>query len=281
MDELTMQRERIPERGHNAVLRIMKVLPITIPMPLRIEPKVSSGSRPAQAGVRVAVGGTIKAGGFGARLIYRRVERGTSLPIEEASIERIALLHDRSLAIQPRAFDRSQASPPPDLWIQYVTGKGSPIGAPARVGRCDQGPFDLSPELPVDLFVDAAVLRSDAFDIHPLLGLALSGDVAVRSGITARLTISGSDHAEYHPIGPNAAIDVPLIPANTVLRLPRRPLHAPLGRDSWIFLAFLDGTGHVMGGESLLGRAQPDLAMTQNGWDPMIQPSMGRAASAH
>ena len=279
MKNVTTQHEQAPVRTGTPVIRIMRVLPVTIPMPLRVEPKISSGTRPTRPGVRVAMGGSIRAGGFGARLIYRRVERGTSLPIEEASSQRIALLHNRSLAIQSLAFDRAEAGPS-DLWIQYLSGSGSPIAAPARLGRCDEGPFDLSPELPLDLFVDTAVLKAGSFDLDPASSFTLSGEVAIRSGVTARLMISEGDQPEDRPIEAYGAIDIPLIPDNTIVQLPRRPLRTDLGRDSWMFLAFLDGTGHVMGGESLLGRAQPDLAMTQHGWGPSSTSSREWAALA-
>ena len=105
MATMITQREQISDVPSTAVLRIMRFLPVTIPMALHIEPTVSSGTRRGKRGGSVTVGGTVKAGGFGARLTYRRVERGTCLPLEETSSERIALLHDRSLAIQPRPID--------------------------------------------------------------------------------------------------------------------------------------------------------------------------------
>ena len=280
MEHWTMLREEALQAPSTAVLRIMRCLPITIPMSLHIEPKVSAGPRLSRPGLRVAVGGSIKAGGFGARLIYRRVERGTCLPIEEITSERMALAHDRSLAIQPRAIDRAVAGPPPDLWIHYLNGAGSPITAPTRLGRCDQGPFGLNPELPLSLFVDAAVLNGDMFYLNPRSRLAISGEVAIRSGITARLTLSDGDRTGDPPMMPIAAIDVPLIPENTIVRFPRRPLTSPLDRDSWLILAFLNGMGEVMGGELLLGRAQPSLAEIQSGHDLLIQTNGDRAAYA-
>src|SRR5258705_13322854 len=127
MATLIAQREQISVVPSTAVLRIMRFLPVTIPMALHIEPTVSSGTPRGKQGGRVTVGGTIKAGGFGARLTYRRVERGTSLPLEETSSERIALLHDRSLAIQPQPIDWAELERPPDLWIHYVDRGGAPL----------------------------------------------------------------------------------------------------------------------------------------------------------
>lgn len=278
MEQWTMLRDQTLQAPGITVLRIMRYLPVTIPMSLHVEPRLATGARVARPGLRVAIGGSIKAGGLGARLIYRRVERGTCLPIEEISSERIALHHDRSVPIRARSIDRSVAGPPPDLWIHYLNA-GSPISAPTRLGRCDQGPFDLNPDLPLDLFVDAAVLRGEMVDLNPASKLAISGEVAIRSGVTARLTLSDGDRPGDPPMIPIAAIDVPLIPENTIIRLPRQPLTAPLGRDSWIFLAFLDGNGQIVGGESLLGRAQPGLAESQEDRAPLI-PS-GRSTYAH
>lgn len=265
MATMSTQREQFTEPPNTAVLRIMRFLPISIPMALHIEPTVSAGAPRGRNAGRVTVGGTVKAGGFGARLTYRRVERGTSLPLEEISSERIALLHDRSLAIEPRPIDWAELERPPDLWIQYVTSGGSAITPRERLGRCDQGPFDLSPCLPLNLFVDAIVMKGEMFDLNPLSELAISGDVSVRSGIAARLTMTKGGASGAHPSDADAAVDVPLIPPDTVIHLPRRPLRSPLGRDSWIYLAFLDGTGQITGGESLLGRAQPSVAEMQSG----------------
>jgi len=259
------QREQVSEPPSTVVLRIMRFLPVTIPMALHVEPTVSSGAPRGKRGGRVTVGGTVKAAGFGARLTYRRVERGTSLPLEETSSERIALLHDRSLRIQPRPIDWAESERPPDLWIHYVDSSGSPLTARTRLGRCDQGPFDLSPCLPLSLFVDAIVLKGEMFDLNPVSDLAISGDVSIRSGIVARLTMTKGDPSSAYPSDTDTALDVPLIPADTLIRLPRRPLRSPLGRDSWIYLAFLDGTGQITGGEALLGRAQPSVAEMQNG----------------
>ena len=266
MATMITQRERPVEVTSTAVLRIMRFLPVTIPMALHIEPAMSSAVLRGARGGRVTVGGTIKAGGFGARLTCRRVERGTSLPLEETSSERIALLHDRSLSIQPQALDWAEMGRPPDLWIQYVGGGATPLAPRTRLGRCDEGPFDLNPSLPLNLFVDAMVVKGEVFDLNPISDLAMSGDVSIRSGIRARLTISPSDPPSgVDASQPEAAVDVPLIPDDTIIHLPQRPLRSPLSRDSWIYLAFLDGIGKITGGESLLGRAQPGLAEMQNG----------------
>jgi len=256
------QRQQPPEATNTAVLRIMRFLPVTIPMALRIEPTVSSDARRGSRGWRITVGGTVRAGGLGARLTYRRVERGTSLPLEETKSERIALLHDRSLTIRPQAIDWAGSDHPLDLWIQYVTIGGSPLTPRTRVGRCNQGPFDLSPCLSLNSFVDAIVMKGEVFDLNPISDLTISGDVSIRSGAAARLTMSGSHPS--HEGESDATVDVPLIPDDTVIRLPRRPLRSPPGRDSWIYLAFLDGTGQVTGGDVLLGRAQQGIAEMQN-----------------
>jgi hypothetical protein len=255
MANITTQREQLTDVTGTAALRIMRFLPVTIPMALRIEPTVSpvGGKR----GGRLTVGGAIRAGGFGARLTYRRVERGTSLPLEETSIEQIALLHDRSLTIQPQALDWAKSGHPPDLWIQYVDGGGSPLTPRTHLGRCDQGPFDLTSDLPLNLFVDAIVLKGETFDLNPLTDLSFSGDISIRSGIAARLTMSRSRPSGALPIEPEAAADGPLIPRDTVIHLPRRPLRSPLGRDLDL-LAFLDGVaragarGPWVGGRSLV-----------------------------
>lgn len=264
MARMITQREQPMEVTNTAVLRIMRFLPVTIPMAVHIEPTMSPGTLRGGRSGRVTVSGTIKAGGFGARLTYRRVERGTSLPLEETSSERIALLHDRSLSIQPQGLDWAELGRPPDLWIQYIGG-GSPLAPRTRLGRCDQGPFDLNPSLPLNLFVDAMVVRGDVFDLNPISDLAISGDVSIRSGIKARLTMSPSGSSGADASQSEAAVDVALIPDDTIIHLPQRPIRSPLGRDSWIYLAFLDGIGQITGGESLLGRAQPGLTEMQNG----------------
>ena len=281
MATMITQREQISDVPSTAVLRIMRFLPVTIPMALHIEPTVSSGTPRGKRGGSVTVGGTVKAGGFGARLTYRRVERGTCLPLEETSSERIALLHDRSLAIQPRPIDWAELERPPDLWIHYVNNGGSPITPRARLGRCDQGPFDLSPCLPLNLFVDAIVMKGEMYDLNPLSELAICGDVSIRSGVSARLTMTNGDPSGTPPSDTDTAVDVPLIPADTLIHLPRRPLRSPLGRDSWIYLAFLDGTGQITGGESLLGRAQPSVADMQNGHTTTSISTMGPAYPVH
>jgi hypothetical protein len=269
MARMITEREQQLDVTNTAVLRIMRFLPVTIPMTLRVEPTVESGASRGERSRRVLVGGTIKAGGFGARLTYRRVERGTSLPLEETSSELLALRHDRTLPIEPQELDWDELGRPPDLWIQYVNGDDSPIAPRTRLGRCDEGPFDLNPSLPLNLFVDAAVVRGETFDLNPLSDLAISGDVSIRSGIAARLTLSPGDSAGAPSNGHEAAVAVQLIPDDTIIHLPRRPLRSPLGRDSWIYLAFLDGSGRVTGGEALLGRAQLGLDQLQSGGVPL------------
>jgi len=261
MEALSLHQGRSQEEADVAVLRIMRFMPIKIPVSLRIEPRVSVGAPIVRPGMRVAVAGTIKAVGFGARLTYRQVQRGTSLPVEEVSSQRIALLHQRTLAIPPRAIDRSSVTGPlPDLWIQFLGGGGSPISAPTHLGRCDQGPFDLSPDLELGLSVDAGVLKTERFDPEAEPMLAIAGEVCIRSGIVARFTLSDPGRSTPDPIGTTAPADVVLFPTGTTIQLPRRILHGPLGRDSWIFFTFLDGTGKATGGECLLGRAHPTVA---------------------
>jgi len=242
----------------------MRFMPVTIPVPMRVEPKVSAGTLAVSPDVRIAVGGTITAEGFGARLTYRQIEPGTSRPVEEVTSERIALLHNRTLTLPPRAMERLTASRPPDLWVQFLDGGGTQITAPTRLGRCDQGPFDLRPSLTMGLSVDAAVLKPDRSAPDSQSMLALAGEICIRTGIVARFTLSENGGPAPRPGDPTAPADVPLFPGGTEVQLPRRMLHGPLGRDSWIYLTFLDGEGRPTGGESLLGRAEPGVMETSS-----------------
>jgi len=255
MDGFSFHRGRSPEDAGVVVLRIMRFMPVTIPVPMRIEPKVTAGTLVVRPGVRVAVGGTITAEGFGARLTYRQVEPGSTSPVEEVTSQRIALLHDRTLAIPPRAIDRPAAGRPPDLWIQFLDGGGTPMTALTRLGRCDQGPLEMSPSLTLGLSVDAAVLKLE----RPGPTLAMAGEICIRTGIVARFTVTDSGAAAPRPGESPPPADVPLFPGGTEVQLPRRTLRGPIGRDSWIYLTFLDGAGQPTGGESLLGRAEPGV----------------------
>lgn len=256
MDSISVHRGRSPEDAGVVVLRITRLMPVTIPVPMRIEPRVSGASLAVRPTARLAVGGAITAEGFGARLTYRHLEPGSVIPVEEVTSERIALLHNRTLAFQPRAFDRSTATLP-DLWIQFLNGSGAPISAATRLGRCDQGPFELCPELTLGLSVDAVVLKTESFDPYAPPALAITGDVSIRTGVVARISLAEGGGPPAYPGESTAPADVSIFPGGTEVQLPRRTLRGPLGRDSWIFLTFLNGAGQSTGTESLLGRAQP------------------------
>src|SRR2546428_4771741 len=100
MATMITQRERPVEVTSTAVLRIMRFLPVTIPMALHIEPAMSSAVLRGARGGRVTVGGTIKAGGFGPRPTYRPVERGPSPPLAATSSRRIRLPRERAAPLQ-------------------------------------------------------------------------------------------------------------------------------------------------------------------------------------
>ena len=271
MDGFWLHRGRSPEDAGVVVLRILRFMPVTIPVPMRIEPKVSAGTLVTRPGVRVAVGGTITAEGFGARLTYRQLEPGTTVPAEEVTSQRIALLHNRTLTIPPRAIDGPAGGRVPDLWIQFVDGGGTPITALTRLGRCDRGPFDLSPNLTLGLSVDAAVVKTERFEPYSEPILALAGEICIRTGIVMRLTLSENGGAAPRPGDSTTPADLPLFPGGTEVQLPRRMLRGPLGRDSWIYLTFLDGAGQPTGGDLLLGRAEPgavESAMKSSEWTP-------------
>jgi len=259
MDGFSFHRGRATEDAGVVVLRIMRFMSVTIPVPMRIEPKVSAGTLVVRPAVRIAVGGTITAEGFGARLTYRQVEPGTTGPVEEVTSERIALLHDRALTVPPLAIDRPAGGRTPDLWVQFLDGGGAPMTALTRLGRCDQGRFELTPSLTLGLSVDAAILKSDRPDPHSQSVLAIAGEICIRTGIVARFTLTDGGGAAPRPGDPTAPADVSLFPGGTEVQLPRRMLRGPLGRDSWIYLTFLDGAGQATGGESLLGRAEPGV----------------------
>ncbi|TMQ63853.1 MAG: hypothetical protein E6K79_09455 [Candidatus Eisenbacteria bacterium] len=258
MDEFSTHRGRSPRDSGVVALRIMRFMPVTIPVPMRIEPKVNSGTLVVRPGVRVAVGGTITAEGFGARLTYRQRGSGTT-PADEVTSERIALLHDRTLTLPPRAVDRPVAGRPPDLWIQFLDGGGTPVTGLTRLGRCDQGPFDLTPNLTLGISVDAAILRPERSDPYSMPMLALAGEICIRTGIVARFTLTENGGPAPRPGDPTTPADVSLFPGGTEVQLPRRMLHGPIGRDSWIYVTFLDGAGRPTGGESLLGKAEPGV----------------------
>jgi hypothetical protein len=256
MDTVSTRRGRSPEEP-TAALRIMRFMPITLTVPMRIEPRMSEGATETRAGRRVVVGGTVKSGGFGARLTYRQAAPGAVAPTEEVTSERIALLNDRTLTLPHRVVDRTSSGAVPDLWIQFLEGSGAPLSAASRLGRCDQGPFDLSPELKLGLSVHAAILKTTSFDPYANPMLSFAGEVCIRNGIVARFTLAGSEGPAPAGNEATSSAEVSLFPSGTEVQLPRRMLRGPLGRDSWIFLTFLDGTGQPTGGESLLGKAQP------------------------
>ena len=89
--------------------------------------------------------------------------------------------------------------------------------------------------------------------------LAIAGEICIRTGIVARFTLTDSGGPAPRPGDPIPPADVALFPGGTEVQLPRRMVHGPLGRDSWIYLTFLDGAGKPTGGESLLGRAEPGV----------------------
>ena len=257
MDSISSRQGRLTEEPSVAVLRIMRFMPVTLTVPMRIETSVREVANGARSGGRVTVGGAITSGGFGARLTYRQASAGAMAPMEEVSSERIALLSDRTLALPLRVTDRPASAPPPDIWIQFLDGGGVPLSAAARLGRCDHGPFDLSPELKLGLSVNAAILRTASFDPYANPKLSFTGEVCIRNGVVARLALAGSEGPPPIGDGSTPSADVSLFPSGTEVQLPRRTLRGPLGRDSWIFLTFLDGMGQTVGGESLLGKAQP------------------------
>ena len=271
MDAFALHRGRSPEDSGVVALRFMRFMPVTIPVPMRIEPKVSSGTLVVRPGVRVAVGGTITAEGFGARLTYRQTGPGGSTPVDEVRSERIALLHNRTLTLPPRAVDRPVAGRPPDLWIQFLDGGGTPISGLTRLGRCDQGPFDLSPSLTLGLSVDAAILRPERSAPYSQPMLALAGEICIRTGVVARFSLSESGGPAPRPGDPTAPADVALFPGGTEVQLPRRTLHGPIGRDAWIFVTFLDGAGQATGGESLLGRAEPGMVESSSSPNGLLE----------
>jgi hypothetical protein len=255
MNTDSIRRTMSPESSTVSVLRIMRAMPIGITVPLRIELRVGIGGLVVRKGVRVVVGGAVRAGGFGARLTYRQSDPQGTTPVVEVSSERIALPDARTQPVPPRELDRASSNDLPDLWVQFLDGHGSPITAPARLGRCDGGPYELCPNLPVGLSIDAAITKRSGSNGNPQATLAIGGEVRIRSGLVVRLSLSERGDGLMHPIEGTTPADLILFPVGMVVPLRPRALPCALGRDSWVLLTFLDGAGRATGSEWLLGRA--------------------------
>lgn len=127
MTTIAPQGAPIPEQSGDTVIRIMRFMPLMLPMPVRVEPRVGSRSLIGLPPMRVWISGKIIVGGFGARLTCRKVADDTHLPVDEATTEQIALPSSRAVAIAPRSIGRTANDRSPGLWVQFIDGAGSPL----------------------------------------------------------------------------------------------------------------------------------------------------------
>ena len=247
------------------VLRIMRFMPVSIPVPLRIELRVGTVARLVLPGVRMTVGGALEVGGFGARLTYQQRGRKSTTPDTEVHSEGVAYPGTRAQTILPRAFERPAPEDPPEFWIQFLDGEGSGLTPPTRLGRCDRGPYNLCPNLSLGLLVDAAIVKCVPSTSDSRAMLAVGGEIRIRSGIVARLSLVERRYELQPASEATPQVDVMVFPAGTVVRLPLRDLPGRLERESCVLLTFLDGAGRAIGSEWLLGKAHTDIRQASTG----------------
>lgn len=140
----------------------------------------------------------------------------------------------------------------PWIYLQYLDGSGSPIGAPIKLGRCVQGLANVNGVFPIPTDATVNILSGGGCSNNPGPFVTLDGEIRL-GGLGGRIILT--NNAKFtHMASTDIAVDFVLIEDGDSRTFPKQPSRGGVTGNPIIWLQFTDGSGNAIGSPYRLGR---------------------------
>lgn len=221
-------------------------------MPVHASMVASASGCENSPGPVVTLEGALALGGLGAELVFKNNVKGTHTHVEQSTAEVVVIPEGESIQI-PKQPVNGGVGGNPFIWLQFVDSNGNALTPEFFLGRCVQGPMDIS----ADFFIPSTATAVVASDSCSNTGstIKLDGELAL-TGINAKLIFRNNDNpvGGPHEHDEPTTVDIVIIPAGQSIEFAKQPPLGGVGGNPLISIRFLDGNGQPIGDEFDLGR---------------------------
>ncbi|HXF95524.1 MAG TPA: hypothetical protein VNI61_05425 [Gemmatimonadales bacterium] len=226
-------------------------------MPVRVTTFTRMSGCDNSPGPYITIEGELALGGLGSRLTFRNNQKGTHEYSDESRVELVVVPAGEAVVL-PKQPVLGGVGGNPFIWIQFEDGNGSPLTGELYLGRCVQG-LDARTDAELSALARALaeILVEDCAN-SPGPYISLRGDLALRSGVDAKLIFRNNDNpvGGPHQAQEDVVARVRLVPPGHTLTFPKQPVLGGVGGNPWIYFQFLSGRGEAIGSEALIGRCE-------------------------
>jgi hypothetical protein len=208
-------------------------------------------------GPYITISGAMTLGGLGGRLTFTNNVKGTHTYSTDTRVDVTVIPNGGAITI-PKQPVLGGVGGNPFIWIQFEDGNGAPVSGEIFLGRCVQGLTNTSS---IDFASLAQALAN--FTVadcanSPGPYITLSGDMLVKSGLSAVFIFSNNDNpvGGPHRTTADAVVSVSLVSPGQDITFNKQPVLGGVGGNPWIWFNFLSGAGAALGDPVLLGRCE-------------------------
>lgn len=229
----------------------------TFAQPLRVSTVTELSGCDNSPGPYITLSGELAIGGLGSRMTFRNNAKGTHEYSDERKVDVVVVPAGQTVTI-PKQPSRGGVGGNPFIWIKFENSEGEAVSDEIYLGRCVQG-------LRGNTSVDFSGLAEALAEISvaecansPGPYITLSGDLALKSGVNAKLIFQNNDNpvGGPHEAHADAVVTFRLVPPGQTVTFPKQPVLGGVGGNPWIWFAFLTAQGAQIGEEYLLGRCE-------------------------
>jgi hypothetical protein len=229
----------------------------TFAQPLRVTTVAELSGCDNSPGPYITLSGELAIGGLGSRMTFRNNVKGTHEYSDERKVDVVVVPAGQTVTI-PKQPSQGGVGGNPFIWIKFENSEGEAVSDEIFLGRCVQG---LTGNTTVDFsgLADALAEISVADCANsPGPYITLDGNLALRSGVNAKLIFQNNDNpvGGPHEANADAVVMFRLVPPGQSVTFPKQPVLGGVGGNPWIWFAFLTAQGAQIGEEHLLGRCE-------------------------
>lgn len=225
-----------------------------IPIPASMSLTLSADDCSNNPGPFITLEGVTVLGGFGVEMSFTNNMKRTHEYTADKIVD-VSLSPSLQTITIPKQPVLGGTGGNPFIWIQFVNAAGTPTSPEYFIGRCVQGGkwgFNQ-----VRSATGAGSLAFTAIRCENSPGPFITFDAGISmGGVGVQVIFRNNDN----PVGgPHEAVRssvLTIIPDGLSFTFPKQPVLGGVGGNPWIWAAFTDGDGTVVGEQNLVGRCE-------------------------
>jgi hypothetical protein len=225
-----------------------------IPIPASMALTLSADDCSNNPGPFITLEGVTVLGGFGVEMSFTNNMKATHEYTAENVVD---VLLDPSLETItiPKQPVLGGTGGNPFIWIQFVDAAGTPTSPEYFIGRCVQGGMWGFNQ--VQSATGAGSLSFAAISCENSPGPYITFDAGISlGGVGVQVIFRNNDNPVGGPHEATRSSTLTIIPDGLSFTFPKQPVLGGVGGNPWIWAAFTDGDGTVVGEQNLVGRCE-------------------------